>query len=146
MHSKTKVTSSLGTAGYFSVCVQLYCVGFHCFTTRFGLHGHLQVCRIFYFHMLEGFSFAAFFGSLPLFFTWLHSARFHLWGGLNTRYYYLPFVLFLVLLYVCFYLLLFFLFSFIIFVVSLCVCLSACSFFVVCLFCATICCLFHVVF
>jgi hypothetical protein len=34
------------------------------FTTCFGLHGHLQVCRIFYFHMLEGFCFAAF--SLPL--------------------------------------------------------------------------------
>jgi hypothetical protein len=30
-------------------------------TTRFGLHGHLQVWRIFYFHMLEGFWFAAFF-------------------------------------------------------------------------------------
>jgi hypothetical protein len=59
-----------------SVCVQLYCVGFHCFTTCFGLHGHLQVCTIFYFHMLEGFCFAAFF--FCLFFTWSHSACFHL--------------------------------------------------------------------
>jgi hypothetical protein len=31
------------------------------FTTCFGLHGHLHVCRIFYFHMLEGFCFAVFF-------------------------------------------------------------------------------------
>jgi hypothetical protein len=30
------------------------------FATCFGLHGHLQVCRIFYFHMPEGFCFAAF--------------------------------------------------------------------------------------
>jgi hypothetical protein len=30
-------------------------------TACFGLHGHLQVCRIFYFRMLEGFCFAAFF-------------------------------------------------------------------------------------
>jgi hypothetical protein len=42
-------------AGYVSICVQLYYVGFHCVTTCFGLHGHLQVRRIFYFHMLEGF-------------------------------------------------------------------------------------------
>jgi hypothetical protein len=28
---------------YVSICIQLYCVGFHCFTTCFGLHGHLQV-------------------------------------------------------------------------------------------------------
>jgi hypothetical protein len=40
-------------AGYVSVCVQLYCVAFHCFTTCFGLHGHLQVCRIFYFLVLK---------------------------------------------------------------------------------------------
>jgi hypothetical protein len=48
----------MGIAGYVSVCEQLYCVGFHCFNTGFGLHGHLQGCRIFYFHMLEGFYFA----------------------------------------------------------------------------------------
>jgi hypothetical protein len=35
------------------------------FTTCFDLDGHLQVCRIFYFHMLVGFCFAAFF--LPFF-------------------------------------------------------------------------------
>jgi hypothetical protein len=52
---------SMRIAGYDSVCVQLYCVSFHCFTTCFGLHGHRQMCRIFYFHMLEGFCFAAFF-------------------------------------------------------------------------------------
>jgi hypothetical protein len=83
---------SVSIAGYISVCVQLYCVGFHCFTTCFGLHGHLQVCRIFYFHMLERFCFAVF--STFFFFTWSHSACFHLWGGLNMRYYYLLFMLF----------------------------------------------------
>jgi hypothetical protein len=64
---------SMGIADYVSVCVQLYCIGFHCFTTYFGLHGYLQVCRIFYFHMLEGFCFTAFF---CLFFTWSHTACF----------------------------------------------------------------------
>jgi hypothetical protein len=44
----------MGIGGYASVCVQLYCVGFHCFTTCFGLNGYLQVCRIFYFHKLGG--------------------------------------------------------------------------------------------
>jgi hypothetical protein len=43
----------MGIAGYVSVWVQLYCVGFHCFTTCFGLHGHLQVCRIFIFICLK---------------------------------------------------------------------------------------------
>jgi hypothetical protein len=81
-----------------SVCM-LYCLSLHRFTICFGLHGHPQVCRIFYFHMREGFCFAASF--LP-FFTWSHSACFHPWGGLNMRCYYLLFMLFLVLLYVCF--------------------------------------------
>jgi hypothetical protein len=30
------------------------------FTTCFGLHGHLQVCSIFYIHLLEGMCFAFF--------------------------------------------------------------------------------------
>jgi hypothetical protein len=34
---------------------------FHCFTTCFGLQCHLQVCRIFYFYLHEGFCFVAFF-------------------------------------------------------------------------------------
>jgi hypothetical protein len=65
----------MGIAGYVFVWVQLYCVGFHCFTTCFDLHGHQQVCRIFYFHMLEGFCFAAFFA---FFFAWSYSACFYL--------------------------------------------------------------------
>jgi hypothetical protein len=51
----------MGFAGYVSVCVQLYCVGFHSFTACFGLHGHLQVFTIFYIHLLEGICFAGFF-------------------------------------------------------------------------------------
>jgi hypothetical protein len=43
----------MGIAGYVSVCVQLYYVDFHSFTTCFGLHGHLQVCRIFIFVFLN---------------------------------------------------------------------------------------------
>jgi hypothetical protein len=71
---------SMGIAGYVSVYVQLYCVGFHCFTICFGLYGHLQVCSIFYFHMLEGFCFTVFF--LPFFpFTWSNSAYLHFCCG-----------------------------------------------------------------
>jgi hypothetical protein len=51
----------IGIAGYVSVCMQLYCVGFHCLTTCFGLHGHLQVYRIFIFICLKD--------SVSLFFT-----------------------------------------------------------------------------
>jgi hypothetical protein len=37
----------MGIAGYVFVCVKLYCMlVFTVFTTCFGLHGHLQVCRI----------------------------------------------------------------------------------------------------
>jgi hypothetical protein len=37
----------MGIAGYVSVCLQLYCMLVSLsFTTYFGLHGHLQVCRI----------------------------------------------------------------------------------------------------
>jgi hypothetical protein len=65
------------------------------------------------------------------FLTLSHSACFHQWGGLNMRYYYLLFKLFLVLLYVCFYLC----FSSV-FLRYFC-CFFACVF--VCLFC--LCCL-----
>jgi hypothetical protein len=64
----------MGIACYVSVCVQLYFVGFHCFTTCLGLHGHLQVCRIFYFHCLKDYASLLFF---CLFFTWSNSACFH---------------------------------------------------------------------
>jgi hypothetical protein len=43
-----------------SACSFIVCCFPLSFTTCFGLHGHLQVCRIFYFDMLEGFYFAAF--------------------------------------------------------------------------------------
>jgi hypothetical protein len=52
-------------------------------TTCFGLHGHLQVCMIFYFILLKESAFVA------LSCTCLHFARFHLWGWLNMMYYYL---------------------------------------------------------
>jgi hypothetical protein len=87
-------------AGNVSVCVQLYCVGFHCFTTCFSLHGHLQVSRIFHFHMLEELCFAAFF---MLFFHVVTLCMLPSVGWLIMRYYYLLFMLFLVLLYVCFF-------------------------------------------
>jgi hypothetical protein len=71
----------MGFAGYVAVCVQLYCRGklslFH--TTFFGLYGHLQVCRMLLLscswknvlYVARGYAFV----------------RFHLWGGLNMRYY-----------------------------------------------------------
>jgi hypothetical protein len=51
-------------SGYCRLCFRLRAASL-CwfplsFTTCFGLHSHLQVCRIFYFHMLEGFCFAVF--------------------------------------------------------------------------------------
>jgi hypothetical protein len=65
--------------GYCKLCFRLHanllCWVSPSFTICFGQHGHLQVCMILYFHMLEGICFAAFF--LP-FFTWSHSACFHL--------------------------------------------------------------------
>jgi hypothetical protein len=57
-----------------STC-KLYCVGFHCLTTCFGLQGHLQVCRIFSYArriLLSCF----FLFAAPFFFTWSHSACF----------------------------------------------------------------------
>jgi hypothetical protein len=43
----------MGIAGYVSVCVQLYNVGFHCFTTCFGLHGHGFFFTFFYFFCVQ---------------------------------------------------------------------------------------------
>jgi hypothetical protein len=88
----------MAIAGYVSGCVQIFVLCFHCFTTCFGLHGHLQVCRIFYFLMLEGLCFAVF----------SHVVTFCTFPVL---------------------------FSSVISVVSLRVCLSVSSVFVVCLFC-----------
>jgi hypothetical protein len=92
----------------FRLRTALLCWFLLSFTTCFSLHGHLQECRIFYFCMLEGFCFAAFF----CFFS--HGDTLHV-----------SICVFSVL------------FSFVIFVVFLHVCLSACFFFVVCLFCQT---------
>jgi hypothetical protein len=71
--------TSMAFAGYVAVCVQLYCRCFTVlhlvslfYTTCFGLYGHLQVCRMFYFRIPEGICFADFTC------TWLHFARFHL--------------------------------------------------------------------
>jgi hypothetical protein len=98
--------------GFWRLCFRLraalLCRFSLSFTTCFGLHGHLQVCKIFYFHMLEGFCLAAFF--LPFFFHMVTLCMFSIC------------VLFLY----CFPSL---------FLLFPCVCLSACSFFVVCMFC-----------
>jgi hypothetical protein len=56
--------------------------------------------RYFCFHIPEGICFVVFVAFSCM---WLHYARFHLWGRLNMRYYYLLlFMLFFVLLYTCF--------------------------------------------
>jgi hypothetical protein len=62
--------------------------------------------------------------------TWLHYARFHLWGGLNMRYYYYYLCYFFcsVIVYICFYLLVFFCCVFSLVFWFLCVCLPACRF------------------
>jgi hypothetical protein len=94
---------SMGIAGYASVCVQLYCI--LPFTTCFGLHDHLQVGRIFTFVCLKD-------SASLLFFFLLSFSRGH-----TLHVFHLCFVLVL--------------FPFVIFVLSLRLCLSACSFFVV---------------
>jgi hypothetical protein len=66
--------SIVAFAGYVSVCVQLYCVGFHRLSLHVSAYMVIFKCvGYFYFHMLEGFCFAAFFSA---FFTWSHSACF----------------------------------------------------------------------
>jgi hypothetical protein len=74
--------TTLASILYFSIL--LHCIVQSVslsFTTGVGIRGHLQVCKIFHFHMLEGFCFAASFSAF--FLTWSHSECFHLWGGLN---------------------------------------------------------------
>jgi hypothetical protein len=127
----------MGFVGYVAVCMQLYCWGklslFH--TTRFCLYGHLQVCRMlllscswrnllrwFFLYLARGYPFV----------------RFHLWGGLNMRYYLLLFMLFWLLWYIYIYVFYLHMFSCSIFLVLfycfLRACLSACLFvFFVCL-------------
>jgi hypothetical protein len=53
-------------AGYVSVSMQLYCVGFHCLSLHVSAYMAIFRCvEYFYFHMREGFCFGAFF--LPFF-------------------------------------------------------------------------------
>jgi hypothetical protein len=117
-------------AGYVAVCVQLYCRGMLSLfpTTCIGLYGHLQVCRM----LLISCSWRNLLRWFVLYlargYTFVH---FHLWGGLNMRYYYL--LLFALFLY-CYSLYVFYLlvFSCSIFLVLFCcflrACLSACLF------------------
>jgi hypothetical protein len=50
----------MGFAGYVTVCVQLYCVSFHCLTLHVSAYMTIFRCvGYFYFHMPEGFCFAA---------------------------------------------------------------------------------------
>jgi hypothetical protein len=52
----------MGFAGYISVCVQLYSVGFHCLSLHVSAYMAIfKYVGYFCFHMPEGFSFAAFF-------------------------------------------------------------------------------------
>jgi hypothetical protein len=96
----------MGFAGYVSVCVELYCVSFHCLSLHVSAYMAIFKCvGYLYFHMLEGFCFAASFLSL---FSRGHTLH-------------VSICVFPVL------------FSFVVFVVSLRVCLSACFFFVICL-------------
>jgi hypothetical protein len=83
----------MGIAGYVSIRVQLYCVGFHCLSLHVSAYMAIIKCvGFFYLHVLKGLCFAAFFSrghTLHVFYLCI----FHV------------------------------LFSFIIFVVSLCVCI-----------------------
>jgi hypothetical protein len=63
---------TLSFSGFCRICYRLraalLCWISLSFTKCIGLQGHLQVCRIFYFHMLKGFCFAAF---------WVHCLSLH---------------------------------------------------------------------
>jgi hypothetical protein len=85
----------MGFAGYVSVCVQLYCVGFHCLSLHVSFYMGIFRC-VGYFILLEGFCFGA-----PFAFLFSRGQTLHVS--------------------ICFFPLLF---SFVIFVVSLRVCLS----------------------
>jgi hypothetical protein len=79
----------LPSACSFIVDVHCLTFSFTLYTTCFGLHGHLQVCMMFYFYIPEGICFAVF---VEFSCTWLYFAHFYLWGGLNMMYYYLLFI------------------------------------------------------
>jgi hypothetical protein len=83
----------MGFAGHVAVCVQRYCIGklslFH--TICFGLYDHLQVCRIMFLKESALLFFCFFVLYLARGYAFV---RFHLWGGLNMRYYLLLFMLF----------------------------------------------------
>jgi hypothetical protein len=57
----------MGVAGYVTVCVQLYCVIFHCLSLHVLAYMAIFKCvGYFHFHMPEGFCFAAFFQVVTL--------------------------------------------------------------------------------
>jgi hypothetical protein len=117
----------MGFAGYVTVCVQLYCVSCHCFTQHVSAYkANFKCVGYSYFHIRVGICFAGFFSFF--FCTRLHSVRFHLWGGLNMRYYFCT-VVYIFFTYLCFSVL----FLFVNFVVScVCVCLLVFSLLFVC--------------
>jgi hypothetical protein len=65
-------------AGYVSICVQLYCVGFHRLSLHVSAYMAIFMCRIFHIHLLEGFCFAAFF--FAFFFTCGHTLHVSICG------------------------------------------------------------------
>jgi hypothetical protein len=80
-----------------SACSFIVEVSCHCFTLNVSAYMAIFKCvGCYYSHVLEETCFAGFSESC----TWLHFARgyafirFHLWGGLNMRYYLLLFMLF----------------------------------------------------
>jgi hypothetical protein len=78
----------MGFAGYITVCVQPYCVSCHCLTLHVSAYMAIFRCVAYFISIcLKESASLVFF--LPFFLTWSHSTRFHLWGGLNMRYYYL---------------------------------------------------------
>jgi hypothetical protein len=89
-----------------SACSFVVEVSCHCFTLHVSAYMAIFRCVGYYYsHVLEGICFAGFFYVSC---TWLHFLRFHLWGGLNMRYYLLLFMLYLTVMvymsftYMCF--------------------------------------------
>jgi hypothetical protein len=135
----------MGFAGYVTVCVQLYCVSCPCLTLHVSAYMAIFKCvGYFIFICLKDSA------SLLCFRLFFHVVTLCMFPSMRwVKYEVLLFIItyaIFVVLYIFFLLTCFLpvLFSFVNFAVSLRVCLSACFFFVVCLFWAAICCLFRV--
>jgi hypothetical protein len=93
----------MGFAGYVSVCVQRYRVGFHCLSPHVSAYMAIFKCVEYFIFICLKDSASLLFFFFFFFFPRAHTLHVSVCGGgLNVRYYYLLFMQFLIVLYVCF--------------------------------------------